>query len=302
MNRRNFALSAVALTAMALVPFTACKKDGGGASGSSADMLSYMPTDTSVVISISAKQATGSALFKKYQKKIMENAGSDLADFKEKCAIDAMTDVHNIVIGFASMQKPDDAVVAVKGNFDKKKAEECVTKMGGKVDGSTITSPDGDTMNVVWAASDTLVFSKGRTAEQLQAAGKGANVKSNKELSELIGKADSSATIWVAGMIPAELAGNMPPMMGTPPKAGFLSLTVDSGVSAKVGMIFASDDEAKAMATVVEMGLSMGKQQEGMKEILDGVKAEPSGKVLTIKAKATGDQVAKLEALAGGMF
>lgn len=302
MNRRNFALSAVALTAMALVPFTACKKDGGGgASGSSSDMLSYMPKDSSVIIGFSVKKATSSALFKKYQDKVMEDAGKELAEMKEKCNIDMMADMNSLVVAIGDIQNPDNAVIGVKGNFDQKKIEECVTKMGGKVEGSVMTSPDGDIMNAFWAAKDTILISKGMTADAIKASKDGASVKQNKDLMELIGKVDSGATVWVAGMIPPEAAGMMGPMGGTPPKSGYLSLNIDSGVSANVGMVFNSEDEAKAMSTMLEMVMGMGKSKPELKEILDAVSTTQQGTTLTIKAKVTGDQMAKLESMAPGM-
>ena len=302
MNRRNFALSAVALTAMALVPFTACKKDGGGASGSSSDMLSYMPTDSSIVVGFSVTKATKSELFKKYQDKIMADAGKEMAEMKEKCGIDMMTDMSNVVIAMGkNMQDPDSAVIGVKGNFDQKKIEECVTKMGGKVEGTVMTSPDGDTMNTFWASSDTVLISKGLTSDAIKAHKDGKSVKENKDLMELIGKVDSSATLWVAGTIPPEAGGMMGAMGGTPPKSGYLTLNVDSGLDAKVGMIFNSEDEAKGMSTMIEMGINMGKQQEGMKDILGNVSSSQSGNNITIKAKITGAQLTALEGMAGGM-
>jgi hypothetical protein len=304
MNRRNFALSAVALAAMALVPFSACQKEGGGgASGSSGDMLSYMPQDSSVIVGFSVKKATTSALFKKHQDKIMANASKELAEMKEKCGIDMMADMNSVVIAVGqNLQNPDDAVIGVKGNFNQKKIEDCVTKMGGKVEGSVMTSPDGDIMNAFWAAKDTILISKGKTADAIKASKEGKSVKQNKDLMTLIGKVDSGATLWVAGTIPPEVGGMMGGMGGTPPKSGFLSLNIDSGVDAKIGMIFNTEDEAKGMSTMIEMGLNMGKQQAEMKEILDAVSTSQDGDTIIIKAKISADLMTKVEAMAPGML
>lgn len=299
MNRRNFALSAVALTAMALVPFTACKKDGGGAGGS-ADMLSYMPTESSVVVGFSVTKATKSELFKKYQDKVLADAGDKISEMKEKCGIDMMTDMKNVVVSMGKdMQDEKGMVIGIKGNFDQKKIEECVTKMGGTMEGTVMTSAEGKKTNMFWAASDTVVLSPGITADALKAHKDGKSVKENKELMALIGKVDSSATVWIAGMVPAEAGGMLP--MGTPPKSGYLSLNVDSGIDAKVGLNFGSEDEAKGMSTMIEMGLTQGKQMPGMKDILGNVSATQSGSSIVITAKVSGDQLKTLEGMAGGM-
>jgi hypothetical protein len=300
MNRRNFAVTAVALTAMALVPFTACKKDKGGASGSSSDMLSYMPKDSTVVVGIAWSKATSSALFKKYQDKLLANAGDEMKEMKEKCGIDMIADMGNIVVAVGDFKNPDNAVIGVKGKFDQKKIEECVTKMGGKVEGSVYTDDKGDAMNAFWASSDTVLISKGLTADKIKASAAGGSVKDNKDIMALIAKVDSGATLWVAGMVPAEAASQMGPM-GTPPKSGYLSLNVDSGVGAQVGMIFNSEDDAKGLSTMIEMGINMGKQQPGMKEILDSVTSTQTGDTITIKAKVTGEQLTQLEGMAGGL-
>jgi hypothetical protein len=52
---------------------------------------------------------------------------------------------------------------------------------------------------------------------------------------------------------------------------------------------------------MIEMGLNMGKQQEGMKDILEAVSSNQSGNTITINAKVSGDQLTKLEGMAGGM-
>lgn len=301
MNRRNFAVTALALTAMALVPFTACKKDGGGGAAGSSDMLSYMPKDSTIVVGLAWSKATKSDLFKKFQDKILAEAKSDIDKMKEKCNIDMIADMGNIVVAVKSTQNPDDIVVGVKGKFDQKKIEECVGKMGGKVEGTVYTDEDGEAMNAFWASKDTVLISKGLTADKIKASASGASVKDNKDLMELIGKVDSSATLWIAGTVPAEAAGMMGPM-GTPPKSAYLSLNVTSGLDAKVGMIFNSEDEAKGLSTMITAGINMGKGQPGMKEILDNVSSEQSGANITIKAKVTGEQLTQLESMAGGML
>ncbi len=305
MNRRNFALSTLAVAAMALVPFTACKKDGGGgASGSSSDMISYMPMDSSLIVGISVEKARSSALFKKYQEMIMSKAGEGLESVKEKCGIDVLTVVNTVVLALAKdPNNPDASVFGIKGNFDKKKVEECVTKLGGKVEGSTFVGPNGKTLHVFWASSDTILISKELTADKIKASKDGASVKQNKDLMGLIGKVDSKATLWIAaGTLPPDISGMMGGMGNTPPKSGFVSLNIDGGVDLKVGLIFNSDDEAKAMATMIDLGINMGKGQPGMKDALEAVSSTQDGKTIVITAKISSEQISGLEGMAKNAF
>jgi hypothetical protein len=172
--------------------------------------------------------------------------------------------------------------------------------MGGKVEGTVITSPDGKPMNTYWAASDTLLLSKGYTSDAIKGAQEGRNVKDNRELMALIGKVEPSATLWVAGMVPAEAASTMGGM-GTPPKSGYLSLKLGSGVDVKLGMIFNTEDEAKGMSTMVEMVLNMGKQEKGMRELLEAVSHTLTDKTITINASLTEAHLDQVAAMASAL-
>ncbi len=301
MKRRQFVITTLALSALAFAPTTACKKEGGGASGASADMLSYIPKDTSAVIGISWSKARASALFKKYESKLMtEEVTKNVNEMKEKCGIDIMADLTTVVVSPGKdIQDESDVIIAIKGKFDKAKVEACITKMEGTVADGVYTI-DGEPMNAYWPAADTMLFSKGMTAEAMKGSVSGGSVKDNAELMGMIKKVDSGAALWAAGMIPPEAAGMMGGM-GKPPKGGYLTLNVDSGIDAALGLVFNSEDDAKGMASMITMGLSMGKGQPGMKEILDGVSSNQSGSNITIKAKLSGDQLEKLQSMGGGM-
>jgi len=298
MNRHNFIISSALLAAIAFTP-TACKKEGGGGtSGSSGDMLSFMPKASEGVIGISWAKARSSALFKSYEEKLLKEMPPEIEKIKTECGIDLMADINTIVIAANSSQK--DALIAVKGAFDQKKVEECVTKMGGTVKDGAYTI-EGDVTNAYWPSSDTIIISEGLSSEKIKAAAADGSVKDNKDLMGLIGKVDTSATVWAAGKVPAEAGGAMGMMGGSPPKSAYLSLVVDSGVSATVGMVFEKSEDATSLNAQMTMMLEMGKGQPQFKELLGGVSSKVDGKAIIIKAKLSGDQLKELEGMAGGM-
>lgn len=304
MNRRNLAVTAFALTAMAFATISACKKEsGGGAAGSSGDMLSYLPKDTTMIVGVSWSKATGSDIFKKYESKIMADAPKELATIKEKCGLDPMKDLGSLVIsGGKDIADESDTIIAVKGSFDKAKLEGCVTKMGGTVEGGVMTI-EGEPMNIYWPANDTLLLAKGMTADQMKAATKDGSAKDNEMIMGYIKKVDSSATIWAAGLVPAEAAGQMGGM-GKPPKGFYFDLSVSSGVNGKVGLVFESEDDAKGTMAMVTMGMTMAKGQvpENMKGMVEKVKTKQDGKAIVISAKFSGKDIDAVEGLVGGML
>lgn len=261
------------------------------------EVLSYMPKDSSVIVSISVARARTSGLFKKYREKIMSDTGKDMAAIKNACGIDMMVDMSNIVFALGKDHNAtDDTIFGMEGHFDQKKIEDCVIKMGGKVEGNVLISPDGEPLNTYWAANDTILVSKGHTSDVIKSAKNGSNAKQNRELMDLIDQVDSNATLWVAGMVPAEAAGMMG-AMGKPPKSGYLSLELGSGVDAKVGLLFNTEDEAKGMSTMLEMVLQMGKQQEGMGDLLEDVSSTLADKTMTINASFSDAQLDQLAAI-----
>ncbi len=298
MNRRNFVISSALLAAIAFAP-TACKKEGGGgASGASGDMLSFLPKASQGVVGVSWAKARSSALFKSYEDKLLKEMPEEIEKIKTECGIDLLADINTIVIAANSSEK--DAIVAIKGDFDQKKVEECVTKMDGTVKDGAYTI-DGDVTNAYWPSKDTLLISEGLSSEKIKAAAADGSVKDNKELMSLIGKVDTSATIWAAGNVPAEAGGAMGMMGGTPPKSAYLSLVIDSGIAAKVGMVFEKAEDATNLNTQMAMMLGMAKGQAEFKEMLEGVSSKVDGKTIIMKAKLSGDQLKKLEGMAGDM-
>ncbi len=297
MNRHNFIISSALLAAIAFTP-TACKKEGGGASGSSGDMLSFMPKASEGVIGISWAKARSSALFKSYQDKLLKEMPEEIEKIKTECGIDLMADINTIIIAANSSQK--DALIAVKGAFDQKKVEECVTKMGGTVKDGAYTI-EGEITNAYWPSSDTVVMSEGLSSEKIKAAAADGSVKDNKDLMSLIGKVDTSATVWAAGKVPAEAGGAMGMMGGSAPKSAYLSLVVDSGINATVGMVFEKSEEATSLNAKMTMMLEMGKGQPQFKELLGGVSSKVDGKTIIMKAKLSGDQLKDLEGMADEM-
>lgn len=299
MKRRNFIATTALLAAVAFAP-TACKKDGGGggASGATGDMLSHLPKDSAGVVGVSWSKARSSELFKKYEKQLLANVPGEVEKIKTDCGIDLLEDIKTVVV--AGHTTPENSIVAVKGSFDQAKVEECIKKMGGTTEGGAYTI-EGDTTNAHWAAADTVLISEGLTADKIKAAASGGSLKDNAELMGLVGKVDTSATVWAAGTVPPEAAGAMGAMGGKPPKSAYLSLSVDSGVSAKVGLVFGNGDEAKAIKGQLDMVLGMGKGQPELKDIIDGVSANVDGDSLVVKAKLSGSQIEKLQGMAGGM-
>ncbi|MCP4445525.1 MAG: hypothetical protein GY811_09310 [Myxococcales bacterium] len=114
---------------------------------------------------------------------------------------------------------------------------------------------------------------------------------------KLVGKVNTSATISAAGMVPPKAASMMG---GKPTKAAYMSIGVDGGMSAKVGLVFESGDDAKATKKQLDMALALGISEADFKDIIKGVSGKIKGSALVVETKLSGKQIEKLQGMRGG--
>lgn len=289
------------IVALAVLAFagTSCKKEGSGVSGESATILNYLPKDSATLIGFSWAKLRSSAFFKKIEDKALGEARSTIAQVKETCGIDLVNDINTMVLALG--EDPDDQskiFAAVKGNFDKAKIDSCTEKLGIQKDGAI--EAEGGKLYTYWPANDMVIVSTVNDSEAIKKAIEGGNVSQNDALMKMVNKVDSSATIWGAALIPAEAAGMLGGMAS--PKSGYGSLSVDSGMSANIGVVFGNEEEAKNASMMLSMGLSTAKQQAApFKDILDAVSSEQSGDTIVVKVKLSAEQIESLSKMGASM-
>ncbi len=305
MKRRKFIVTTALLAAVAIAP-TACKKKddggggGGGATGASANMLSMMPKDSKVVMGIAWSKARSSGLYKKMNSEFEKGLPPEVAKIKSDCGIDLIADMDTIVLAGdpAAPGDEDKMVIGIKGKIAQKQVEDCIVKMGGKAENGAYTV-EGEVINAYWSSPDTVIMSPGLTADAIKALGSGNSVKDNANLMGLIGKVNTSATVWAVGDIPAEAGGAMGSIGAKAPKSGFMSLTMTSGVKAKIGLVFESSKDADSTKSAISGILGMAKGQPGA-EFLGSVKAKTDGNAVILSGKISGDQIEALKKMTGG--
>lgn len=309
MNRSTsrFALAATAIALVAL-SLSACKKEGG-ASGAAGDALGYLPDTSSMVVSFDFDKARSSELFKKYQDELLAQLPPEFNEAKAACGIDPITDINSVVFALGADPNDESQIVAViSGKFDQAKAEKCmaeVAKKDGKEftkkeDGKIVVYTTGDDVAAHWAGANTVVISP--STDTLKKAIEGKGLEGNKDVMALVNKVDSGAALWVAGNIPAEAAGQMGGLGGAPPKSVYLSVKADSGVDAKLGLMFEKKEQAEQMKMMATMGLEAAKAQAGpFADLVKGVELTQKDTDLVIAAKLSGEQIDSLSKLAGSM-
>jgi hypothetical protein len=291
-----------------------CSKDGGSSSSSgnvtaeAKGSLAYFPKDTAVVLGVNFGGITGSALFKKYKSEI-EGALGEKPEFKkmkDECGIDPLTDFKSVIVGTkfnADGEPDDDRVFLVMKGPARGKLMECAKKMASE-DSPTFTDEgkftkiekDGETKWIAWADDNTLMGGPNMDKAALEArmAGKGG-LTENGEMMSLIGGADTSEAIWVAGVVPKGApTGDMP----VEPQGGYLTLDPSDGLELDFGVRAPSADDAKKGKDQISKELDGMKENPMAGKYADKIKVSTSGADLLINIDLSMKDIEELTTMA----
>jgi hypothetical protein len=271
----------------------ACNKGGGGAGGgpggggaavqaAAAGALDLIPKDAALVVGVNWSKFKGTKFHNMIVSNLPAEAKTELDGMKAACGVDPLNDLDSVVVGVVGkLDKSSRAVIVVKGNWNRDKIGKCATAMGEKKGKKMTIANDGDiasytpegekTMIVGWTG-DLMVFTstsmEGDKAFLSDVLKKSSSVKDNKPVMDLLGKTDSSATIYGAFLPPAgsDATTAFSKMTGGSEKlaGAYGTLKLASDLDMNMGFRFSNDAEAKAVA-------------DKMAKELEGAKASPQG-------------------------
>ncbi len=291
--KRTFATTTFTL---ALLGVAACK--GGGA-----DSAKLIPDVATVVGGIDVKALVGSKAYSDNKDKI--ETGEFKAVVEAASACNVGTDKWKSVTFGADPDKnqfaaivnadgigKDDNLNCIAGKIKEKSGEE-PWKLEEKDGKKVLTAKDGQGWvinegSVVFASKDWV------TAVGDLVAGKGKSVFDGT-LKEVIGRADTGKHVWVAGQVPASAAQG--PIAGAKDAAVSLDLAGGLAVAASVG--FASAEDATKQKDALQKQFDEMKGMAGAvgvpQTVVDSVKIDASGTAVSVAAKATDDDLKKIQ-------
>ncbi|MBL8941534.1 MAG: hypothetical protein JNK45_00235 [Myxococcales bacterium] len=280
--------------AMALLGVAACK--GGGA-----DSAKLIPDAATVVGGVDVAGLVKSELYTTNKDLIEKGEGKEMLDAATACNL-GLDKWKSVAFGMDPTKQAYAAVV----NADGIGKEENLTCIHGKIKEKSGTEPwkveekdgkkvltmqDGGVGYIVNEGSIVLASKDWAAGVKDLIDGKGKSVFDGS-LKEVIGRADTGKTIWVAGTLPAEMLKGSP-ADGAKDAAGSIDLSSGVALAASVGFA----DAAAATAKKDELQ----KQFDGMKamagtvgvpqSVVDSVKIDASGNAVTVAVKATNDDI-----------
>lgn len=291
--KRTFATTTFTL---ALLGVAACK--GGGA-----DSAKLIPDAATMVGGVDIKALVGSKAYTDNKAMIEQGEYKEFVDAATACNLG--TDKWKSVTFGADPTKNQGAGVINADGIGKEENLACINgkikeKSGQEAfkiadDKKSITMDDGSVGYIVNEGS-LVVASKDWAAPVKDLIdGKGKSVFDGS-LKEVIGRADTGKHIWFAGTLPAEMIKGSP-AEGAKDVAGSLDLSGGLAIAASVG--FGSADEATKKKDELQKQFDQFKGMAGgmgvPQPVVDSVKIDASGNAVTLAAKATDDDLKKIQ-------
>jgi hypothetical protein len=267
--------------------------------------LKLAPKSTTGVISINIERVKSSpayAAFMGMASKDPEFAKA-LQMAKDDFGLDLEKDISSLVIVLPSNVVEGQFLVVANGKFDQKKISAKALAEGGKestVAGQTvIQGMDGDAA-IAFVGSHAMMGTSAMVSAALSDGGAvGAGI------SKLIGSVDASKDVWVALEVPAALKGLDPSLADINNLAA--SLDLSSGIGLKLAVGTTSDDKAKGLVEMANMGIGQAAKDPsvaamGLAAAIGRTKVSQSGSVINVDISVNSAEVDTIQKMLGGMM
>lgn len=124
-------------------------------------------------------------------------------------------------------------------------------------------------------------------------------------ISKLIGSVDASKDVWVALEVPAALKGLDPSLADINNLAA--SLDLSSGIGLKLAVGTTSDDKAKGLVEMANMGIGQAAKDPsvaamGLAAAIGRTKVSQSGSVINVDISVNSAEVDTIQKMLGGMM
>jgi len=288
---------------VALAPACAGKKRGEHATAAlpAIDGLAAVPASATVVIGADVTRLADSELVRRAIAAMFERdpeLEQRLARLTADCKIDPARDIRGITIGMG--REPDQVVLIAAGRFDEAVLTGCLHRHMSEGGGSLTTRTSGgrvyylakDGDHEVWltlGSGGSLALSPSQAWLE-EAVGTGAKAADNAALMDAVHRIDDGKTLWAAGLVPDRVGHGLVEAthaaIESEPRAIYGDLALGDGVRARMGVMMATPEDAKALESKATFELALGSlvaQEWGLGPIVNRVHARAEGAILEIE-------------------
>jgi hypothetical protein len=306
--KRTFATTTLAIT---LLGIGACK-------GGAGDAVKYIPDNATLIAGINVGDVMKTQTYTEIMKPLVEKDDTkEMLDAAAACNLG--TDKwKSIVFALASDMKNGVAVINADGigkddNLNcaagkmKEKSGKDAFKIEEKDGKKQLTGLDDGGVGYIVNENTLVIASKDwatPVAELIDGKGKAAI---DGSLKDVYGRADTGKNIWVAGVIPTDMAKMTEGSPASGAKDAAVSLDFSSGLAVTASVGFGSADDATKkkdeMQKMWDENKAMASGAAGLPQTaIDSVKIGTKDNAVTVEAALAFDDVKKLSALAGNFM
>ncbi len=296
----------------------ACSKGGGGLSGgggkiegAASSALDVLPKETGVLVGFSWNSFKQTSFYGMMTSALPKESTDVLQQIKDTCSIDVMNDLESVIIGGGGNLDQSRMLILVKGKWNEDKVTKCAAAIGPKMGKTVTTAKEGNIttytvqgeqpMHVGWVG-DIMVFTpaaaegdKTYLADMLKQK---ATVKDNKPFMDLVGKVDTSATMYAAVLPPpdSDMSKGLQQLTGGQEKmaGAWMSLGLTKKLDVAAGVRMTNDAEAKTVADKLTAELEGAKKNPQMGEFLSKASVAQAGTDVNVTLALDEAQVNKL--------
>ena len=302
MVKKSILLSFLCICCLALI---CC---GSGKDGKVSDLLTLVPSDSTMVASVNLQTVVDNGYYDDLDKEMMsqsEDWNDKFKGFLEKANIDPKKDLQSLVFAYRPKegQGEDQTCVLVNGNFDneallnavKSEAEEKIQEKTYKGKTLYLSAEEPDKGWVFPAEGCFAIASEPMLQKVLDILeGDAENITDNKEMMKMIDRINKKVMVWGCGMVPQEIkeeAATSNPMFAAFNDINALIFTMDGakGVDLNIQALCSSSDNAKKVGEALNglkmMAGALAAQEPLVGELLEKIKIEPTGDLVALSAE-----------------
>jgi len=292
---------------------------GSGKDGKVSDLLTLVPSDSTMVASINLQAVVDNGYYDDLDKEMMsksEDWNDKFKGFLVKANIDPKKDLRSMVFAYRPKdgQGVDQTCVLVNGDFDneallnavKSEAQEEIQEKTYK--GKTLYLSAGEP-DKGWAFPGEGCFAIAgepmlqKVLDILE--GDAKSIADNKEMMNMIDRVNKKLMVWGCGMVPQEVkeeAATSNPMFAAFNDVNALIFTLGGakGVDLNIQALCSSTDNAKKVGEALNglkmMAGAMAAQEPLVGEFLKKIKIEPTGDLVALSAEIPRELIDKAKA------
>ena len=270
--------------------------------------FAVFPADSGMLVGINFQSVRKSGLWSKYKGMVEKQIAGEMAEFKEACGIDPLTQLESAIV--AANPSTDSAVVVVKG-INRSALTECGKKLA-EADGKKIEvtdegnlsnyKVDGESIWVAWIDDKTMVMAPEKDKDYLAARVAGTDgLADGSKLMAMLKSVDTGASVYIVG----DVAAMGPGAAAMPGAEGmFASIKLTDGLAVDAGLRFGSAEGAKGMTDMAnqQMKAMKGSLPPPFQKLIDKASIKTVDKDMVVQISLSGSELEEVGKAAEGMM